>query len=62
MNGESIFRRVLDAVKRRMEAKRLAESARYERENACLSCGKQKKHRCGMGACVDYCDNCDSLP
>lgn len=30
-----------------------------EMDNACPTCGKQKQHHCGMGACVDVCPDCD---
>jgi len=35
--------------------RRLLWLAAFERRNRCQTCGRQKEHFCGMGACVDVC-------
>lgn len=41
--------------------RKLFGSARFEKSNRCPTCGEQMKHACGMGACVDWCPDCDRI-
>lgn len=45
-------------MNRKTAVRRLYQHAAYERENSCPTCGQQKQHFCGMGACVDLCPAC----
>ena len=46
-------------MSRRKAIRALYWQARFELGNCCPSCGQQKEHFCGMGACFDVCQACE---